>query len=249
MNQYNALCTICDTPVSTNSKHCGQCNRCVNNFDHHCKWLNNCIGEDNYKLFLGCIYSLEACSVISCAICSYVGIGIIVQDSSIEIEQLQFISSEALAALILFAAGSNLAICIANGNLIGLHIWLRYKEMTTYEYIISMRKSPNKSNRIHISQENAQDDNPDSNVHHSLKKHPKKHTQNHTKKHTKKHSECISLTNSRRNVIILDIDIAEAKIKLSDIVSKGSLESFDETTPKASKHSKNKEKLNKSNIS
>ena len=41
---FEYSCLICDSYVSSKSKHCGACNKCVAEFDHHCEWLNNCIG-------------------------------------------------------------------------------------------------------------------------------------------------------------------------------------------------------------
>lgn len=226
MSKYDALCTICDSPVSATSKHCGYCNRCVDKFDHHCKWLNNCIGEYNYKLFLACIYSLEACSIISFSICTYVGVGILVQDDSVNTEFIEFISREIIAALILIVSGANLAISIANGNLIGLHIWLKYKGMTTYEYILSIRNSSKKSTRVHILQENVPEDNPDLDMHHFL-------TQN-----LKENTEYALCTSSARKTAVLNVDTAEAK----------SQEFNDENNSKPTKNNKNTETPSKSNI-
>lgn len=216
MSKFDALCTICDSPVNTNSKHCGHCNRCVSNFDHHCKWLNNCIGEYNYKLFLGCIYSLEACAIISCGLCTYAGVGVIIEDESINTEILYFMSDDALATLILIVAGFNLIIAIANGNLIGLHIWLKYKGMTTYEYIISMRNNSKKSRRVHSSLQNVPEDNPESDIHHFLHKKHKVATQ------------CAAFSDSDRKPASVHVDTAEAKSKFSDINSRCSRDSDDE---------------------
>mmetsp|Transcript_23221 Transcript_23221/g.28789 ORF Transcript_23221/g.28789 Transcript_23221/m.28789 type:complete len:134 (-) Transcript_23221:12-413(-) len=49
---YSYYCTVCDSNVLGNSKHCMQCNRCTYEFDHHCYWINNDIGLHNYAAFL-----------------------------------------------------------------------------------------------------------------------------------------------------------------------------------------------------
>ena len=224
MSKFDALCTICDSPVNTNSKHCGHCNRCVNNFDHHCKWLNNCIGEFNYKLFLGCIYSLEACAIISCAACTYAGVGVIIKDETIDSEiLLHFMSEEALATLILVAAVSNLIIAIANGNLVGLHIWLKYKGMTTYEYIISMRVSK-KSRRVHTSSQNMPADNPESDIHRFLKK------------TNEAAAERAAIPDSTLKPASIHLETAEAKRQFSDLNSRCSHDSYDEILNKPEEH-------------
>ena len=61
---YEFECDICETAVSTTSKHCGSCNRCVEGFDHHCRWLNNCVGKKNYLLF----FRLIICVFFMCLV-------------------------------------------------------------------------------------------------------------------------------------------------------------------------------------
>ena len=61
---YEFECDICETAVSSTSKHCGSCNRCVEGFDHHCRWLNNCVGKKNYLLF----FRLIICVFFMCLV-------------------------------------------------------------------------------------------------------------------------------------------------------------------------------------
>lgn len=49
---FKYQCDICESPVGSQSKHCGTCNKCICEFDHHCEWLNNCIGHLNYHIFI-----------------------------------------------------------------------------------------------------------------------------------------------------------------------------------------------------
>ncbi|KAJ8523917.1 hypothetical protein ON010_g17201 [Phytophthora cinnamomi] len=46
--------------LTSDTRHCGRCNKCVPGYDHHCVYLNTCIGTRNYPLFVG----LLSCSVL-----------------------------------------------------------------------------------------------------------------------------------------------------------------------------------------
>ncbi|OMJ83641.1 hypothetical protein SteCoe_15366 [Stentor coeruleus] len=130
-DNLNYYCTICKSYVTKTSKHCGSCDRCVNNFDHHCKWLNNCIGEINYKLFIILISSLEISEII--LLC-------------FEIKTLSIVEIKAVLALVTADCILNGAIIILLGYLIGIHVVLKCRGMTTYEYIKSQRKK--KENKV-----------------------------------------------------------------------------------------------------
>lgn len=45
--------------LTSDTRHCGRCNKCIPGYDHHCIYLNTCIGTRNYPLFVG---------LLSCAI-------------------------------------------------------------------------------------------------------------------------------------------------------------------------------------
>ncbi|CAG9330227.1 unnamed protein product [Blepharisma stoltei] len=130
----NYLCTICKNYVTETSKHCGSCDRCVDRFDHHCKWLNNCIGKHNYKQFIILIVLLE----INLSILIVFEISIIDKwkthglNKSKEIVQTDV--SFIIADIII-----NASILLFNGYLIGFHIFLKFKKMTTYDFIQQRR--------------------------------------------------------------------------------------------------------------
>ncbi|KAK1945407.1 putative protein S-acyltransferase 1 [Phytophthora citrophthora] len=46
--------------LTSDTRHCGRCNKCVPGYDHHCIYLNTCIGTRNYPLFVG----LLSCSTL-----------------------------------------------------------------------------------------------------------------------------------------------------------------------------------------
>ena len=140
---YHSMCTICNTSVQSNSKHCGFCNRCVLRFDHHCKWLNNCIGQANYRLFLGLIVALEASEL------GFAGFAGLFLSHTAEdnfprrcFQYSGWHSESLITALVALALLLSVVTAFGVFNLICLHIWLRIiKRMTTYDYIMSQHKA------------------------------------------------------------------------------------------------------------
>ena len=143
-NRVRLVCQVCETHVSSRSKHCGVCNRCVDLFDHHCYLLNNCVGKKNYQFFIVLI--------------SLVGIFSLLQSIAniIVISTLHF--KEHKDALVGFYNGNELAIQIICyifctictltqicftvyvAQLLILHHWLNKNDLTTYEYILYLRR-------------------------------------------------------------------------------------------------------------
>jgi palmitoyltransferase len=98
----------------------------VDRFDHHCKWLNNCVGGRNYKVFIGLICALQLTTAV------VIAFGTVLMVASEELNDREI----GLVASVLLA---NIGVFLANGQLILLHIWLKYKGMSTYEYIMLKR--------------------------------------------------------------------------------------------------------------
>lgn len=127
-SRYENMCTICNTSVGENSKHCGTCNRCVNNFDHHCIWLNNCVGVKNYRDFIKLLI------IFLCLELTIAGFTIkqIIDYFSNDLPSIKNISNMAVEVFLIF---QSCILILFVTNLIGLHIWLRKNGITTYEFI------------------------------------------------------------------------------------------------------------------
>jgi len=144
----NSYCYICQTEVSSRSKHCSSCNKCVADFDHHCKWLNNCVGGRNYKLFLGCCFSaiLTALAMfiidLYLVIVYYTGRNNVLYLSAMTTWEL-FVPV-CKEAYIIFVIVNGLLLLISIlliGHLLLFHCYLICKQMTTYDYIIQNRNT------------------------------------------------------------------------------------------------------------
>jgi palmitoyltransferase len=92
--------------------------------------VNNCVGVKNYKFFIALIVNAEGFCVFFIVVN---GISLIYR-----IRKQEFDPS-ALAFLFIFElvgiVGSGFL-----GHLIGLHVYLKFKGMTTFEFILSKRK-------------------------------------------------------------------------------------------------------------
>lgn len=116
-------CSTCKNWRSPSTLHCSRCDCCVYNFDHHCMWLSNCITKRNYKAFI--VY------VVIVLFGSYFSV--------FSVLQLFFISKDVkkvhfgilLGIISIFAVFGAIFTTI----LIGFHIHLRTRRITTFEYI------------------------------------------------------------------------------------------------------------------
>ena len=132
-SRYDNICTICNTSVGNDSKHCGSCNRCVQGFDHHCIWLNNCVGRVNYNLFaklISCLFAHEAIIIVAAStrIADF-AYGVVESEGFVHVLAVQ-----------IYLIGQGLAIFLFLLNLIILHIWLKKNGMTTYDLIRTKRR-------------------------------------------------------------------------------------------------------------
>uniref|UniRef100_A0A8C5NXI7 Palmitoyltransferase n=1 Tax=Jaculus jaculus TaxID=51337 RepID=A0A8C5NXI7_JACJA len=150
----NEYCHLCELMVSPNTKHCISCNKCVSGFDHHCKWLNNCVGKRNYMVFFFTVASAVGSLIIVIVILLYIVIQHFVNPHQLRtdprykevksdniwllflplwpVEVRTPVVLSIIAPVLLLALISLLML----GRLLLIHIYLRAKNMSTFDYIM-----------------------------------------------------------------------------------------------------------------
>ncbi|CAN1238218.1 Probable protein S-acyltransferase 15 [Linum grandiflorum] len=117
-------CDKCSKYKPPRAHHCRVCRVCVLRMDHHCLWINNCVGYWNYKAFFNLVsYATAACiySMVVILNCSTH------KDWDIE-GQLHFKIVYILSGILM--GGMSITL----GTLLGWHIYLIARNMTTIEY-------------------------------------------------------------------------------------------------------------------
>jgi len=158
------FCIICCSNVNSDSKHCKICNRCVDKFDHHCIWLNNCIGEENYFWFFILLWAIFLYLSYNISIYSYAILAFINRSNIEEKLMLENSSKLNLSLNLCFVLSIlnfilNLIVIINIIYLICVHIWLRCKGLTTYEYLIKYLTNKEDNNREEIEKKNDKSEN------------------------------------------------------------------------------------------
>ena len=141
------FCSLCNSLVPSLSKHCSHCNRCISGFDHHCKWLNNCIGAKNYPYFAVFLLTLNllfAQSLIFDAILLYFCVS---DGNLLSFYEIFDCKNAVYVGILSILALISLVILICVLQLSLFHVWLRFKGLTTYEFILKRREMRSNSGR------------------------------------------------------------------------------------------------------
>ncbi|XP_041962780.1 palmitoyltransferase ZDHHC11 [Alosa sapidissima] len=153
-------CKICDIDVGPRAKHCKTCNKCVTDFDHHCIYLNNCVGRRNYWFFFVTALTAAIGVLLLLLIVLFIFIEHFLNAAVLRTApQFQGLNNSTwlvflpLAPVQTSSAGllvvSSFTIILALVyflvlvHLLGFHIFLLTKKVTTYEYIMKKRQARN----------------------------------------------------------------------------------------------------------
>ena len=138
-------CTLCNFEVNVDTKHCKKCNKCVHGFDHHCKWVNNCVGGKNYKQFCIFICTVMVCHLIKVSSEILGGYNILFAKDNNHNKQdkkMDSLTAKMITLLIFTVAEIVLdsIVIVGVAELIGFHVYLKYKKQSTYNWILIQRE-------------------------------------------------------------------------------------------------------------
>ena len=150
------FCSDWNIKVSPDCKHWSDWNKWIKNFDHHWVWLNNCIWARNYKYFacllifsflFGISYLFWSLSFI---VCYHANEGFI-SKSSLRISY-DADNSNSFWVLAYWFNWVGIWLCLLTEilvtGLIIFHLYLKWNNISTYDFIRKRRNSKNKVNLI-----------------------------------------------------------------------------------------------------
>lgn len=184
-------CTICKSTVEMQSKHCAKCDRCTENFDHHCEWLNNCIGSRNYRSFFGATLSMTLLVLMKLMMAIYLLISGLIDSSILEIpDNFEEKNPNKFMVFIGVSSFKDPFLLLVLLNLLGFHIWLKIKGISTYQHLMNNRNKEKKVNLTIKKEEGVKKkDEKEKKKKEKSKKEPIKDTANNKKKQKKEHLE------------------------------------------------------------
>ncbi|CAD8197759.1 unnamed protein product [Paramecium octaurelia] len=130
-----SYCLVCQAHVQEKTKHCWTCNKCVSKFDHHCIWLNSCIGDQNYLYFFILVSSLVALKLFRLG-----------QDFKLLYLQTNF------EILVYICISVDPPVFIVLTYLLSMHLYFKWNNISTYEYIKSKKISKDQMIKTQIIQ-------------------------------------------------------------------------------------------------
>ncbi|CAD8104731.1 unnamed protein product [Paramecium primaurelia] len=122
-----SYCLVCQAHVQDKTKHCWSCNKCISKFDHHCIWLNNCVGDQNYSYFFVLVLSLVALKMFRLG-----------QDFKLLYLQTNF------DILVYICIAVDPPVLIVLIYLLSMHLYFKWNNISTYEYIKSKKEAKDK---------------------------------------------------------------------------------------------------------
>eukprot|EP00127_Corallochytrium_limacisporum_P004487 Clim_evm14s165 gene=Clim_evmTU14s165 len=160
------MCQWCRKMVEKKSKHCRTCNKCVASFDHHCMWLNNCVGEHNYTYFVGTLATAFVLAGYASGLSLYVLIEVARDanaflDESTGVQCTYFGSDQTsdcdrgLLAMAAVVAVLSTVGTLSMAQLGMFHIYISYRGITTYDYILEGRAADQRKQDERLAKEQA----------------------------------------------------------------------------------------------
>ncbi|XP_047454965.1 palmitoyltransferase ZDHHC11 [Mugil cephalus] len=165
---HDLHCYLCDVKVGPKVKHCGVCNKCVEDFDHHCKWLNTCVGGRNYRFFFLALCSATTGVFLVIVIVLFIFIQHYLDPLSLRTSPhfnsiignttwLVFLpvapiktSSAGLLILAFLTVMLSVACLLLLCHLLGFHLYLFYKGISTYDYVKKQRQKEARNQDIEM---------------------------------------------------------------------------------------------------
>ncbi|XP_072317591.1 palmitoyltransferase ZDHHC11 [Eucyclogobius newberryi] len=165
-------CYLCDVNVGPKVKHCGMCNKCVQDFDHHCKWLNNCVGGRNYWYFFAALCSATFGTLMQFIVILFIFIQHYLHPNNLRTAPqfsnlltnetwlvflpaapLQTTSAGLLVVAFVTVLLSLISLLLLT-HLLGLHLYLMYKGISTYDYIKIQRQKEARNQDLEVEKSN-----------------------------------------------------------------------------------------------
>jgi len=112
-------------------------------FDHHCIFLNNCIGRRNYRWFLALLVAAIAAASTHCAATGWL-LGRSVTAAAVMRARVEWVYSGRVSVtavrVVAGVSGGLAATMLAvTSELLGFHLYLMHRGMTTYDSIMARR--------------------------------------------------------------------------------------------------------------
>ena len=136
-------CERCQIQSDFPIKHCYRCHRCVGGFDHHCRWLNTCVAAENYNKFIVFITNTLLLLVMQFVINTYFIVEYFTRFDTFRCRLEHFSTTtngDTTVAAFLIASGVlEVATLLLLGHLVGFHVYLKCKGMSTYQLLLQRR--------------------------------------------------------------------------------------------------------------
>ncbi|XP_055084068.1 palmitoyltransferase ZDHHC11 [Periophthalmus magnuspinnatus] len=161
-------CYLCDVKVGPKVKHCGVCNKCVQDFDHHCIWLNNCVGGRNYWYFFVALCSATFGTLLLIIVILFIFIQHYLDPDNLRTAPqfnnlltnetwlvflpaapLKTTSAGLLVVAFITVLLSQVSLLLL-GHLLGLHLYLLYKGISTHDHIKMQRQKQARNKDLEV---------------------------------------------------------------------------------------------------